>query len=148
MHLIVEGRPLVNPTAGVIYAASHEIYPIVGKFSFLMTEEDGKKHPDYGPTSLMFREASTRLCYALSEIMCRFPWATTHAACEEAFNPPELLEQGKICVLLQIQPSKIVEFYCDRFILGRHADPQGGTFLTVRGVPADGAFRTLPSDVL
>ncbi len=148
MHLLVEGIPLINPTAGIIYAASHEIYPIVGKFSFLMTDEDGKQHPDYSTPEIMFRETSSRLCYALSEIMIHFGWANTCVICDDAFNPPELLKQGKICVLLQIQPRLVAETYSDRFILGRHVDPKGNTFLTVKGMASSMAHSILPADRL
>jgi hypothetical protein len=144
MRVIVEGTPLINPTAGIIYAASHEIYPIVGKFSFMVTDKDGKRLPGYGPMNMMFRGASAKLCEALGDIMRRFPWANCAVFCDETLNPPELLKQGKLCVMLMIQQARVAEYYSDRFILGRKVDARGDTFMTIQGIPSSLATDAVP----
>jgi hypothetical protein len=148
MHLLVEGPPLINPTAGIIYAAAHELYPIVGKFSFLMTDEDGKRHPDYGTPHIMFRSAAIRLCEKLSEITGRFSFPDYAVICDESMNPPELGAKGKLCVLMHVRAQKVDDYYSDRFILGRHVDPKGNTFLTVRALASSASHAIMPSDMV
>lgn len=148
MHLLVEGEPLVNPTAGIIYAASQEIYRVVGKYAFLMTDADAKGHPDYGPPDHLFRRASSDLIDVLYRIIQPFDYGDFNIVCNRVFNPPELVKRGKICVLLRIKPRLTAEYYSDRFILGRFVDSSGQTFMTVKGIPSDAANHILPSDRL
>ena len=81
MHLLVEGTPLVNPTAGIIYAASHEIYQVVGKFAFLMTDEDGRGHPEHSTPAAMFRKASHDLIDVLYRIIQSFDYGDFSVVC-------------------------------------------------------------------
>ena len=112
----------VGRAAGLIYAGVDELYPIVGRYS---------TRPESRRTTKQAAVCWLAMAHTLMALARRVSipndhvydtpslWPECSVICDATVNTPELIDQGRIAVMILIKPGRTVEYCGGTFILAR-----------------------------